>query len=156
MRTLWSMKVISHSPHIFISWLFTSCALLFRLSFYRTISDMATVLFWLKWLSQVCYWPWYLTSFLRWHVKFSLYVNMTWRLYLGLGFWIVLDSSKSSTLLYWHKLSWFLRGYYGSPLFPKILNKSPILGCCLDWQCFLSLFGSHETLPVILKYFDSE
>ena len=35
-------KMISRSPHILISRLFTSCALLFRLSFRGTISDIIT------------------------------------------------------------------------------------------------------------------
>ena len=40
--SLWSIKVISRSPHMFIIRLFTSCALLFRLSFRGTISDIVT------------------------------------------------------------------------------------------------------------------
>ena len=38
--SVWSIKVISSSRHIFISRLFTSCALLFRLPFRGTISDI--------------------------------------------------------------------------------------------------------------------
>ena len=41
--SVWSMKVISRSPHMLISRLFTSCALLFRVFFRGTISDVVTV-----------------------------------------------------------------------------------------------------------------
>lgn len=43
--TVRSMKVIPRSPPIVISWMFTSCALLFRLLFGRTISDMVIAFF---------------------------------------------------------------------------------------------------------------
>ena len=43
MVSVWSIKVISRSPHIFISR--TSCALLFRLSFRETISNIVTAFF---------------------------------------------------------------------------------------------------------------
>ena len=46
--------------------------------------------------------------------------------------------------------------FQGSPRFPKIWNISLLKRCCLDWWCFLSWIGSHETLPVILKCFHSE
>ena len=42
MVSVWSTKVISRSPHMFISRLLTSCALLFRLSFRGTISYIIT------------------------------------------------------------------------------------------------------------------
>ena len=42
MVSVWSIKVISRSPHMFISRLSTSCALLFTLSFRGTISDIVT------------------------------------------------------------------------------------------------------------------
>ena len=42
MVSLWSIKAILRSPHILIRRLFTSCALLFRLSFRGTISDIVT------------------------------------------------------------------------------------------------------------------
>ena len=43
---------------------------------------------------------------------------------------------------------------YGSASFPNILNISLLVGFCLNWQCFLKWFGSHETLHIILKCFD--
>ena len=42
MLSLWSTKVILRWPNMFISWLCTSYALLFRLSFRGTISDIIT------------------------------------------------------------------------------------------------------------------
>ena len=41
--SVWSTKVISRSPHMFIIRLFTSCTLSFRLPFYGTISDIFIV-----------------------------------------------------------------------------------------------------------------
>ena len=43
--SLRSIKVISHPPHMFMSRLFTSCALLFRFSFHWTISGIVKVFF---------------------------------------------------------------------------------------------------------------
>ena len=42
MVSVWSIKMISRSPHMSISRLFTSCALLFKLSFRGAISDIVT------------------------------------------------------------------------------------------------------------------
>ena len=41
--TIWPTKMISRSPHMFISRLFTSCVFLFRMPFQRTIRDILTV-----------------------------------------------------------------------------------------------------------------
>ena len=66
-QSMCSLKMISRSPHIFIGWLFTSCALLLRFSFFRAISDMIAVF-----SSDITDWPKVMTDLDIWQADLLL------------------------------------------------------------------------------------